>query len=331
MYNEPKTVKILTVFTGGTIGSSKRTGGVISPDRQNAYKLIEMYEKKDKTVAFTAVQPFNILSENMNGSKLTELFRCISSYDLDGFDGVIVAHGTDTLRYTSAYLSYAFGLCKTPIVVVSANYPLEDERSNGFANFCGAVGLIKHGKSKGVFISYTNTPWDMTELHRASRVLPHAPYDHCVFSIFDSVYAVFCDEKLEKRSDYKEKSDEVSLADCAELCEQSDVLYIRPYVGAVFPKITEITKAVLFEGYHSGTLNTSGQALQNFCREAERKNVPVFLTGAEKGFYYESKTLFDKMKIKVLPAASPIAMYVKLWMLKKERLNDIFLPCGGDF
>ena len=103
-------MKILTVFTGGTIGSTK-SDGVISPDSENSYKLFEMYSKKDKKVEFTAVQPLNILSENMNGKFLTQLYKCISSYDLSEFDGVIVAHGTDTLQYTAAYLSYAFGLC----------------------------------------------------------------------------------------------------------------------------------------------------------------------------------------------------------------------------
>ncbi len=143
-------MKILTVFTGGTIGSTK-SGGVISPDSKNSYKLLEMYSKKDKKVEFTAVQPLNILSENMNGKILTQLYKCISSYDLSEFDGVIIAHGTDTLQYTAAYLSYAFGLCKTPIVLVSANFPLEDERSNGFRNFCGAVELIRSRNPRGAF------------------------------------------------------------------------------------------------------------------------------------------------------------------------------------
>ena len=98
-----------------------------------------------------------------------------------------------------------------------------------------------------------------------------------------------------------------------------------------YPQITQETKAVLFEGYHSGTLNTNGDELIKYCAEAEKCGVPVYLTGAEKGFFYESKLMFEKLKINVLPPASPIAMYMKLWMLKKDRLDDVFLPCGGDF
>lgn len=324
-------MKILTVFTGGTIGSTK-SNGVISPDSQNSYKLLEMYSKIDEKIEFTAVQPMNILSENMNGKLLTQLYKCISSYDLSKFDGVIVAHGTDTLQYTAAYLSYAFGLCKTPIVLVSSNFPLEDKRSNGFQNFCGAVELIRSKKGRGVFVSYTNTPYDVTEIHRASRVLPHSPYEDYIFSVFEnSVYANYCDDSLEKCRYYKEERDKISMSDCTELEEVSDVLYLRPYVGMTYPQITQCTKAVLLEGYHSGTLNTGGNGLTKFCAEAEKCGVPVFLTGSEKDFFYESKLMFEKLKINVLPPASPIAMYMKLWMLKKDRLSDVFSPCGGDF
>lgn len=324
-------MKILTVFTGGTIGSTK-SSGVISPDSQNSYKLLKMYSKTDKKVEFTAVQPMNILSENMNGKFLTQLYKCISSYDLKKFDGVIVAHGTDTLQYTAAYLSYAFGLCKTPIVLVSANFPLEDNRSNGFQNFCGAVELIRSGKGRGVLVSYTNTPYDVTEIHRASRVLPHSPYEDYVFSIFEnSVYADYCDDNFEKCRYYKEERDKISMSDCTELEEVSDVLYLRPYVGMTFPQISQDIKAILLEGYHSGTLNTGGNELTKFCAEAEKYGVPVYLTGAEKGFFYESKLMYEKLKINVLPPASPIAMYMKLWMLKKDRLDDVYQACGGDF
>ncbi len=324
-------MKILVVFSGGTIGSAVKNG-VISPDESNSYKLIKMYGQSSE-IQFTVVQPFNILSENMNGKLLAQLYRCINSYDLSRFDGVIVAHGTDTLQYTAAYLSYSFGLCGTPIVLVSAAYPLDDERSNGFANFSGAVELIKQGESRGVFVSYKNDGSDFTLLHRASRILPHLPYDDSVFSIYkNSVYALYSDgEGLLKNKHYTEQNDSIVLSDCFELDERSDVMFLKAHVGAVLPKIPRGIKAVLLEGYHSGTLNTDGSELRHFCYEAQKSDIPVYLTGACEGFNYESKQLYDGLKINVLPQASPIAMYMKLWMLKKDRLNDVFLPCGGDF
>ena len=65
--------------------------------------------------------------------------------------------------------------------------------------------------------------------------------------------------------------------------------------------------------------------------KAKEMNIPVFLTGACKGFYYESKLKFDGLNIKALPPASPIAMYIKLWLLPKSEFDKAFLPCAEDF
>lgn len=321
-------MKILVIFTGGTIGSSS-CDGVITPDKTNSYKLLELYSAFDDSVEFVPVQPYNILSENLCSDNLKLLCDCLKSYNLSDFDGVVVTHGTDTLQFTSAFLSYVFGLCKTPIVVVSANYPLENSLSNGLMNFCSAVDFIRTKEGRGVFVAYTNCN-DAPQIHRASRVLAHSAYTDLVFSIRDEVYGEMHGSSLHKIDWYKEREDELSFEDYL-LEENSRVLYIKPYVGMSYPEIDDDTKAILLEGYHSGTLNTSGKAFCEFCKNAEEKGVPIFLTGACEGFYYESKTFFDDLKINVLPPASPIAMYVKLWLLKKENIMDVYLPCGGDF
>ena len=78
--------------------------------------------------------------------------------------------------------------------------------------------------------------------------------------------------------------------------------------------ITHI-KAVLLESYHSGTLPTSLSGLKNFCENAKELGIPVYLTGNQDGFGYESKIEFDALGIKSLEMMSPIAAYIKLWLL----------------
>lgn len=323
-------MKILTIFTGGTIGCSS-FDGVLSPDKANSYLLLDMYLKSHTGVDFIPVQPYTILSENLNGSNLATLYECISSYNLNDFDGIIVTHGTDTLQYTASYLSYCFGLREIPIVMVSANYPLTDDLSNGYINFCSAVDFIKSGNHRGVFVSYKNTAESFTTIHRASRALPHLPYSDDVYSIFNSVYGKVENGTFTKNESYYEEADSNDFVCNPKLSESSDVLYIRPYAGIKYPEITADTKAILLEGYHSGTLNTSSVGLKNFCSKAYEMGVPVFLTGACKGFYYESKKLFSDLKINVLPSASPIAMYMKLWILEKSNIGNVCLSFGGDF
>ena len=323
-------MNILVVFTGGTIACSEN-GGALSPDNKNSALLLNMYTSIDKNVKFTPIQPYSILSENLMAENLVALYNCIKSYDLSQFDGVIVAHGTDTLQYTASFLSYTFGLCNMPIVLVSANYPLMDVRSNGFENFCGAVYFIKAKSGKGVFVSYKNTG-ESLKIHRASRLLAHSAYSDSVFSVFDAHYGEISENTFIKNIDYKELEYEIDFSDKVENISSSKVLKINPYVGFVYPDLDDLgVKAVLLEGYHSGTLNTENRDLKEFCENAQRLNIPVFLTGACKGFFYESKLMFDKLKIKVLPPASPIAMYIKLWLADENDFDGIYQPAGGDF
>ena len=92
-----------------------------------------------------------------------------------------------------------------------------------------------------------------------------------------------------KNTRYKALKSEFAFDESVRLSDNSNVLKISATVGMQYPEITENVKAVLLEGFHSGTLNTDGKALNNFCQKAKEMNIPVFLTGACKGFYYESK------------------------------------------
>ncbi len=166
-------MKLLTVFTGGTISCSV-SDGVLAPDSQNGSYLLGLARQAGVRDDFETVQPFSVLSENMTPDCLRQLRRCITERLGEGYDGVLVTHGTDTLAYTAAYLDFVLGAQDTPVVLVSANYPLRDSRSNGLQNFVAAVEFLRTGK-RGVFVAYHNTGDSRTTIHRGREVLPQAP------------------------------------------------------------------------------------------------------------------------------------------------------------
>ncbi len=166
-------MKLLTVFTGGTISCSE-ADGVLAPDSQNGSYLLGLARQAGVRDDFETVQPFSVLSENMTPDCLRQLRRCITERLGEGYDGVLVTHGTDTLAYTAAYLDFVLGAQDTPVVLVSANYPLRDSRSNGLQNFVAAVEFLRTGK-RGVFVAYHNTGDSRTTIHRGREVLPQAP------------------------------------------------------------------------------------------------------------------------------------------------------------
>ena len=302
--------KLLTVFTGGTIGIT-RANGAISPDGKNFALLLELYQKKYGAADFDSVAPYTVLSENLSADNLKLLRRCVSENLNKGYDGVIVTHGTDTLQYTAAYLDLTLGMqTPVPVVLVSANYPLADSRSNGLLNFAAAVDFIKTSGERGVFVSYHNTAGEFAAIHRGADVLPHLPLDDSVYSLFNAPFGAVQNGVFVKNSAYTEREREDLSA-----CELSGrVLYLRAHPGMVFPEISADTKAVLLEGFHSGTLPTDNDECVRFCRAANAQGIPLYLTGGQAGFEYASKQAFAELGIKVLPPMSPVAAYMRLWL-----------------
>lgn len=321
-------MKILVVFTGGTISCSNNNG-VLSTDDSNSYLLIDMYSRFDRSVQFEMLKPYTILSENLCGDNLMTLYNSLKNYDTSQLDGIIVTHGTDTLQYTSAFLGYAFSNSSLPIVLVSANYPLFDSRSNGFENFCAAVDFIKSGEGRGAFVAYKNGS-EAVKIHRATRLLAHNAYSDSLHSIFDMPFGHIENRKFVPNKSYTECESKLTFDDIS-ISSKSDILIIKSGIDINYPQPDSSTKAVLFEGFHSGTISTGLKSLGDFCLKAKQLEIPVFLTGVSEGFDYESKQHFDRLSISALPTAAPISMEMKLRLLNKENIGKVFQPCGGDF
>ena len=223
-------MKILFVFTGGTIGSTLGADNIISPDAAKSYKIIETYSKKHTVdFAYDVVEPYTELSENNTGANLKKLATCVLEKLDGGYDGIVVTHGTDTLQYTAAALGYAVGNSSVPICIVSANRPIEHPQSNALDNLHAAVSFIRTGEGRGVFVPYRNDNSDTVMLHRATRLLAGKAFSDEVSSIFDSVWGHFDSNwKLVKNENYAESSDECAPLDLLSLGDFSEKILILP-------------------------------------------------------------------------------------------------------
>lgn len=144
--------------------------------------------------------------------------------------------------------------------------------------------------------------------------MPHMPYSDCLYSCGDSYFGYFDDGKFVYNADYTEENNGIRY-EIGDTCDaESNVLWINPHPGMEYPKLYADTRAVLLGSYHSGTLCTDSDALKKFAGEAAGLGIPVYLTGAVKGAAYESCREYEKLGIRVLPKASPIAVYIRLWL-----------------
>lgn len=301
-------MRILIIFTGGTIGSCVKNGS-ISTDDGAKYKLIEEYESVHGKTDFDISAPYCALSENLSSNELDILQKnIISSLEKD-YDGIIVTHGTDTLHYTAAAIELAISDCDIPVVFVSSDYPLENPKANGHANFEAAVEFIKSKAGNGVFVSYKNCTSNTVDIHIASQMLQHSECSADIFSIDGMPYAQYNGAITLSSKKYAAQKGLGYIG----YTENSSILVIDSRPGDSFSYSLDGIKAVILKPYHSATLNTSSSALQAFCEKAKSANVPVFVVNVKQGISYESTRLFGKLGIIPLPFSTYISAYMKIW------------------
>ncbi len=323
-------MKIAVIFTGGTIGSSIQND-FISVDNKTKYLLLKKYEN-DNEIIFDTSSPYSILSENLSAKELNLLQEEISKKLSGNFDGIIVTHGSDTLQYASTAMEYAFGTTQIPIIFVSANYPLDDERSNGYPNFEAAVEFIRNRIANSVFISYKNDNDIETKIHIPSHTLQHNEINADVYSIDETTYAAYNGNFTL----YNEKLTNSNGLGLINYAIDSKILIVSSAPGQNYEYSLENTKAILFRPYHCATLNTSNEMLVDFCKKAYTKGIPMFVLGTESNTGYESTRIYDELNIIPLLHGTFISAYIKIWIaiskeydikkfMKKPIANEIII------
>ena len=308
-------MRILVIFTGGTIGSTVQ-GEYISPDADKPYIILEEYKRlyPDDT-QWDTVTPYTVLSENITGRTYEQLL-CAVREGLAAeasYDGIIITHGSDTLQYSAAFLSMVLGKPDVPVMLVSSNYVLEDSRANGMENFRCSVDFIRNGYGKGVFIPYRNAG-ENCKIHAAGRAMPHSLYSDRLESIGGRCFGEYGERGFEYLSDYPEE--EVLVPDRDFYSEGSGIMQLHACPGLEYPVMGDNIKAVLLHAYHSGTLCVESDGLKAFMTEAAYRKIPVYLVGKNPETDYESCSRYEALGIRVLPEVSPVYAYMRLWILK---------------
>lgn len=123
--------KILLIATGGTIASQISSDGLIPEIKADA--LVKFVPEIFQLCDVDAVQIYNIDSTNVTPKHWVELAKTIKD-NYEKYDGFVVCHGTDTMSYTSAMLSYLIQHSPKPIVLTGSQQPIDKEDTDGRIN-----------------------------------------------------------------------------------------------------------------------------------------------------------------------------------------------------
>jgi len=318
-------MNILVIFTGGTIGSSK-SGSVIDINETTSFQLLESYlaQPTTKTVEFETRQPIYILSENLVPNDWHALLDTLNAVDQSVYDGIIIAHGTDTLPYTSAAVSFALQKYDIPVVLVASNYPLDDERANGLRNFTNAVDFIAAGIAAGVFVVFENKAGESI-VHLGSRLVEADAYtddfDSVGSLIFGKMKSGHFTHNTDPRNPTASDLNNHKAISSKNVRFSSEVMLIKPFAGLNYDYFRfggHKPKAVLHALYHSGTANSSNDtchSIKPFVTHCKQECVEVYaapITQSED-IYQSAKELIDAGAIPITGISLEAAL-VKLMM-----------------
>lgn len=143
--------KILLIATGGTI-ASKYTAEGLAP-QISADELLEYIPEAREFCTIDTVQPFALDSTNVCADHWLKLARLIES-KYEFYDGFVLCHGTDTMAYTAAALSYLIQNNRRPIVITGAQKPIDLAITDARSNLLDSLRFAAHDRAHGISIVF---------------------------------------------------------------------------------------------------------------------------------------------------------------------------------
>jgi L-asparaginase/Glu-tRNA(Gln) amidotransferase subunit D len=162
------------VLTGGTIGSNEVEGMLVVDLTQTSSEREAQLVRR----SWTGPQRLNILSrtplrkfsEDMAPNDWVTIANCIRDLvEIDGVKNVLVLHGTDTMGFTAAALSFLLVDLDATVVLTGSNLSLDDSSSDGPTNIRDAL-LATHAMPRGVYVSFAGTLGASSEVHIGTTV-----------------------------------------------------------------------------------------------------------------------------------------------------------------
>jgi len=157
------------VSTGGTIASriDYRTGSVTS--QFDASDILVAIPELAKIANYRTVPLAAILSENMKPAIWQDLARAVYNEIKSGVSGVIITHGTDTMAFSAAAVTFMVDT-PVPIVFVGSQRSADRPSSDNAMNAVCAASAATSGLGEVAVVMHATTNDDTCAIHRGTRV-----------------------------------------------------------------------------------------------------------------------------------------------------------------
>jgi len=252
---------LLVLYTGGTIGMLETAEGLAPAGGFDARMREHLAQLTDAPQVQWTLQEMNPLldSANMQQHNWLAMRDAIVSAVDAGHDGVLLLHGTDSLAYSAAALSFLLLGLPVPVLLTGSMLPAGAPGSDAWGNLCGALRLLEQGLEAGVQLYFHG---QLLHGCRASKLRSEA---------FDAFAALPRHREGERAAElpaalnYRQQRQPVNLA----------VMPVYPGLQAGHLKglLDSGVQGLLLECYGSGTGPSDDQALLEVLRAARQRGV----------------------------------------------------------
>ncbi len=324
---DPNLPKILLVSTGGTIASKidYRTGGVTPA--LTAAELNATVPELSKIANIDTEVLFSKYSENLLPDDWKKIAEKINSHVKSEYKGIIVAHGTDTMQYTAAALSFSLSGIPIPVTLVGSQRSSDRPSSDAATNLISAVRFLVECNTSGIYVvMHNNTSDDEVACHWGTRVRKNHTSKRNAFQTIGGAPAfIVKKDKIEKNPQFNViKKDYVP-----KINFDRHVALIKYYPG-LDPKIIDYIissgyKAIIFEGTGLGHV---GEIMYEYIEKAKKKKLFLGMTsqcidGMVRMTVYESGR--DLLNLGILPLGNMIpetALVKAMWALGNSKTTE---------
>ena len=143
--------RVLVIATGGTIASAEEGSGLAPA--LTGEQLVAFVPEVAQMCHAEVSQVMNVDSTNMRPEGWLAIAGEVRRR-YDDFDGFVVLHGTDTLAYTAAGLSYLVQRSPKSVVLTGSQLPMGDPGTDGKRNLLDAVCVACDDSAAGVLVAF---------------------------------------------------------------------------------------------------------------------------------------------------------------------------------
>ncbi|MGG3574040.1 asparaginase [Bacillus gobiensis] len=262
--------KILLLATGGTIASVTSDDGLVPGLSATELSQYFQYNNDDSPVDVTCKILMNKDSTNMQPENWVEIAEAIAAH-YDDYDSFIITHGTDTLGYTSAALSYMLQNLGKPVILTGSQVPLSFKKTDAKKNVRDAL-LFAQENIGGVFVVFDGRVIIGT---RAVKIRTKS------YDAFESINYPYVASINKQTVEYywKPKQTDKPFQIDTKLCAEVFLLKLYPGVNPdIFDFIKMNYKGVVIESFGNGGLPFEGRNLLPKIKELTEAGIAVLIS-----------------------------------------------------